>query len=170
MHQMKKVALLFGMFMMAAPAYADLTHRLSSSVQLQVQSAATQTTRIGNTFSTSGSGVNTDIGGGTSLDNKIGGLGTISDGVFGAPSMPTVTQATAGEAFSYSVSFTEGDAIPTSAPSVGAVSPFSNQTSNAAGTAGDLAGSINADGSMSLTAGGAGTSAIGQFTSELLIK
>ena len=57
-----------------------------------------------------------------------------------------------GENFSYSVSFTEGDAIPTSAPTVGAVSPFSNQTSNAAGTAGDLAGSINADGSMSLTA------------------
>ena len=79
--------------MMAAPAYADLTHRLSSSVQLQVQSAATQTTRIGNTFSTSGSGVNTDIGGGQTVDNKLGGLGTISDGVFGAPSMPTVTQA-----------------------------------------------------------------------------
>ena len=46
------------------------------------------------------------------------------DGVFGAPSLPTVTQATAGEAFSYSVSFTQGDALVTTAPSVGAVVPF----------------------------------------------
>ena len=78
------------MLLMAAPANADITHRISSSVQLNVQSAATQATRLGNSFSTSGSGVNTDIGGGASADNKLGGLGTISDGVFGAPSMPTV--------------------------------------------------------------------------------
>ena len=81
----------FIMLMMAAPANADITHRISSSVQLNVQSAATQATRLGNSFSTSGSGVNTDIGGGASADDKLGGLGTISDGVFGAPSMPTVT-------------------------------------------------------------------------------
>ena len=157
------------MLLMAAPANADITHRISSSVQLNVQSAATQATRLGNSFSTSGSGVNTDIGGGASADNKLGGLGTISDGVFGAPSMPTVTQATAGEAFSYSVSFTEGDALVTSGPTVGEVSAFSQQTSNAAGTAGDLAGAINADGSMTLTAGGAGTTATGQFVTELSI-
>ena len=88
--------------MMAAPANADITHRISSSVQLNVQSAATQATRLGNSFSTSGSGVNTDIGGGSSADGKIGGFGTLSSGVASSPSLPTVTQATAGEAFSYS--------------------------------------------------------------------
>jgi len=167
---MKKLALLLGMSLLTAPAYADITHRLSSSVQLNVNSAATQMTRIGNTFTTSGSGVNTDVGGGNSVDNKLGGLGTLSSGVASSPSLPTVTQATAGEAFSYSVTFTQGDALVTTAPSVGAVSPLSQQTSNAAGVAGDLAGVINADGSMTLTAGGAGSSATGQFVTEIYVK
>ena len=167
---MKQLALLLGMSLLTAPAYADITHRLSSSVQLNVNSAATQATRIGNTFTTSGSGVNTDIGGGNTADGKIGGFGTLSSGVASSPSLPTVTQATAGEAFSYSVSFTQGDALVTTAPSVGAVSPLSQQTSKAAGTAGDLAGVLNADGSMTLTAGGAGTSATGQFVTEIYVK
>ena len=167
---MKKLAVLLGMFMMAAPAQADITHRISSSVQLNVQSAATQATRLGNSFSTSGSGVNTDIGGGASADNKIGGFGTLSSGVASSPSLPTVTQATAGEAFSYAVSFTQGDALVTSGPTVGEASAFSQQTSNAAGSAGTLAGTINADGSMTLTAGGAGTTATGQFVTELTVK
>lgn len=167
---MKKLALLLGMSLLTAPAYADITHRLSSSVQLNVNSAATQMTRIGNTFTTSGSGVNSDIGGGTSLDNKLGGFGTLSHGVASSPSLPTITQATAGEAFSYSVTFTQGDALVTTAPAVGAVSPLSQQTSNAAGVAGNLAGVINADGSMTLTAGGAGTSATGQFVTEIYVK
>ena len=46
------------------------------------------------------------------------------------------------------------DAVITNAPTVGAVSAFSNQTSNAAGSAGDLAGTIDSSGAMSLTAGG----------------
>lgn len=167
---MKKLALLLGMSLLTAPAYADITHRLSSSIQLNVNSAATQMTRIGNTFTTSGSGVNSDIGGGTSLDNKLGGFGTLSHGVASSPSLPTITQATAGEAFSYSVTFTQGDALVTTAPAVGAVSPLSQQTSNAAGVAGNLAGVINADGSMTLTAGGAGTSATGQFVTEIYVK
>ena len=54
---MKKALVLFGMLALAAPAHADMTHRISSSVQLNVQSAATQATRLGNSFSTSGSGV-----------------------------------------------------------------------------------------------------------------
>ena len=73
---MKKALVLFGMLALAAPAHADMTHRISSSVQLNVQSAATQATRLGNSFSTSGSGVNTDIGGGSSADGKLGGFGT----------------------------------------------------------------------------------------------
>ena len=105
-----------------------------------------------------------------SADNKIGGFGTLSSGVASSPSLPTVTQATAGEAFSYAVSFTQGDALVTSGPTVGEVSAFSQQTSNAAGSAGTLAGTINADGSMTLTAGGAGTTATGQFVTELTVK
>ena len=37
------------------------------------------------------------------------------------------------------------------------------------GTAGDLAGTIGTNGAIEITAGGAGTSAIGQFTSEITV-
>ena len=96
-------------------------------------------------------------------------MGTITSGV-ASPATITASQATAGEAFSFSASYTAGDSVITTAPSVGDVSAFSNQTSNAAGTAGSLAGTIDTSGTMALTAGGAGTSATGQFVSEILVK
>ena len=152
----------------AAPAHADSIHKISSSVQLTVNSAATNATRIGNSYSVSGSNV------GTSDGTTAGMLsaGTIDTSGVYSPGTITANQlnATAGEAFSYSVSYTEADAVITTAPTVGAVSAFSNQTSNAAGTAGDLAGTIDTSGAMVLTAGGAGTTATGQFVTELTVK
>ena len=153
------------MLLMAAPAHADITHRLSSSVQLQVNSAATQATRLGNSYSITGNNVNTTDG---TTANTIS-TGGITSGVY-SPGSISATQATAGEAFSFTASFTQADAIPTSAATTGEIQNFGIMTSNAAGTAGNLAGSIDSSGTMSLTAGGAGTSAIGQFSSELLIK
>ena len=150
---------------MASPAHADITHRLSSSVQLQVNSAATQATRLGNSYSVTGNNVNT-------TDGTTAGTvstGTITSGVY-APGSIAATQATAGEAFSFTASFTQADAIPTSAATTGEIQNFGIMTSNAAGTAGNLAGTIDSSGTMALTAGGAGTSAIGQFSSELIIK
>ena len=76
---------------------------------------------------------------------------------------------TAGEAFSFSSSYIQGDAVSTSAPTVGTVGNFSSQTSYTAGAAGDLAGTIATDGGVAITAGGAGTTAIGQFVSEITI-
>ena len=86
--------------------------------------------------------------------------------------IPTLeaTQKTAGSAFSFSQSFTQGDAISSNAPSTGAVSNFSNQTSTGSGTAGDLAGTILTSGAVTVTAGGAGTVATGQFVNELTIQ
>ena len=109
---------------------------------------------------------------GTSDGTTAGVLssGAISSGVYG-PGTISASQlsATNGETFSFSTSFLQGDALPTSAPSVGAVSPFSSQTSYAAGTAGDLAGTIGTDGAIAITAGGAGTTAVGQFVSEITV-
>ena len=167
---MKKTLIALGMLLMAAPAHADLTHKLSSSVQLTVDAAATNVQRIGNSYSVSGNGVTLDVSGGTgSEDLQVGGLGTLSNGV--APGViPTAIQTTDGASFTFSNSFTAGDAVITTAPTVGAVSAFSNQTSTAAGSAGSLAGTITSAGAMTLTAGGAGTSATGQFVTEITIK
>jgi len=166
---MKKALIAFGMLLMAAPAHADLTHKLSSSVQLTVDAAATNVQRIGNSYSVSGSGVTLDVGGGGTADLNVGGLGTLTSGV-AAGSIPTAVQTTDGATFSFSNSFTAGDAVITTAPSVGDVSAFSNQTSTASGTAGSLAGTITSAGAVTLTAGGAGTSATGQYVSEITIK
>ncbi|AGH56224.1 OMP1 protein [Synechococcus phage Syn30] len=153
------------MLLMAAPAHADITHRLSSSVQLQVNSAATQATRLGNSYAISGNNVNTTDG----TTTGAVATGDITSGIY-SPGSIDATQATAGEAFSFSTSFTQADAIPTSAATTGEIQNFGIMTSNAAGSAGDLAGTIDSTGSMALTAGGAGTSAIGQFSSEIIIK
>ena len=149
---------------------ADLTHKLSSSVQLSVSAGATQVERIGTTYSVSGSGVDTTYTptGGSAVTDGIGSL-TISSGIGAVPTLEA-TQKTAGSAFSFSQSFTQGDAISSSAPSTGAVSNFSNQTSTSSGTAGDLAGTITTAGAVTVTAGGAGTVATGQFVNELTIQ
>ena len=165
---MKKVFLTLGMMLMTAGAAqaGGLVHSMSSSVQLTVDSARTTATRLGNQYSVSGSNV------GTSDGTTAGMLstGAITSGVY-SPGTITSNQlnATDGEAFSFSTSFTQGDALSTSAPTVGQVSNFSSQTSYTAGTAGDLAGTIGQDGAIAVTAGGAGTSATGQFVSEITV-
>ena len=160
--------MLFVMSLMTAPAYADVTHKLSSSVQLTVDAAATNVQRVGSTYSVSGNNVTTQYTpSGGSATSSIGSL-TISSGVGAIPTL-TATQATAGESFSFTQSFYQGDALSSSAPSAGAVPNYSNVTSTAAGTKDTLAGTIDTSGTMALTAGGAGTSAVGQFVSEITI-
>ena len=154
------------MILMAAPAAnaGGLVHKMSSSVQLTVDSARTTATRLGSQYSISGSNVNT-------TDGTTAGTisaGTITSGVM-APGTISATQKTAGEAFSFSSSYIQGDAVPTSAAAVGAVGNFSSQTSYAAGTAGSLAGTVTSANVITVTGGGAGTSAVGQFVSEITV-
>ena len=94
---MRRALVLIAMFGLTAPAHADVTHRLSSSVQLTVNSAATQATRIGSSYQVSGSGVATTDG---TTANTIS-TGTITSGVM-APGNISATQVTSGNAFSYS--------------------------------------------------------------------
>ena len=145
-----------------------LVTKHASSVQLTVDAARTTATRMGNSYSVSGSGVVTDVGGTGTADLNVGGLGTITNGAAGG-SIPTATQSTSGNSFSFSNSFTAGDTAITSAPTVGEVSAFSNQTSYTAGTAGNLAGTVTTAGALTVTAGGAGTSATGQYVSEITV-
>ena len=149
----------------ATAAHADITHKLQSSVQLTVNAAATQVERIGSSFSISGNGVATTDG---STANTIS-AGTITSGVY-SPGTIAATQASSGSSFSFSQSYTQADAIPTAAPSVGAVGNFGTQTSTAAGVAGDLAGSITTAGAIYITAGGAGTLGTGQVVTEITVK
>ena len=164
---MKKLLLLGMVAGLGSPAFADITHRLQSSVQLQTNAAATQVSRIGSTYSASGSGVTMDVGGGNSADNNVGGIGSLTDGV-GQGSIATATQTSAGGAYSFSQSFIEGDVISTTAPTVGAVSAYSTQISNGVGS-GTGTGTVTSAHAITAVGGGSGTLTTGQFVTELTI-
>ena len=68
----------------------------------------------------------------------------------------------------FSSSYTAGDTVATSL-TVGQVSPFGDLTSTSAGTAGDLAGTIDTKNDITIVAGGAGTTVTGQFVVGLTL-
>ena len=164
---MKRILPFIMLAMAATPlaARADLTSRMTSSVQLQVQAAATQVERMGSSFSISGNNVDTTDG---TTANTVT-AGAISSGVYG-PGTIAATQDDPGEAFSFATAFTQGDAIDTTGPDIGDISAYGDQLSTAAGTAGSLAGTVTSQGALTVTAGGAGTVATGQFVTELTIN
>ena len=76
---MKRTLLVLGITLAAAsPARADLTHKIMSSISLQVGGAVTTADRIGSSFSISGSGVDTTDG---HTANTVS-AGTITSGVY----------------------------------------------------------------------------------------
>ena len=163
---MKKAWIAFGMLLMtASAAQADITHKISSSVQLTVDAAASQATRIGSSYSVSGSNV--------SITTE-GGLGALTAGSAVGYTATDYSAPTDGTSWSFSEAFTEGDATPTGTTITSGVAAsipaFGSVTTTAGGVAGSLGGSIDSSGTMSLTAGGAGTSATGQFVTEIYVK
>ena len=162
---MKKAIAAFGMLLMTSPAMAGgLVTKHSSSVQLNVDAARSTATRIGSSFSISGTNIGTTDG--TTADAVS--TGTITNGIY-SPGTIEAVQGTAESAFTFSQSYTQGDAIPTAAPTVGDVPNFSNTTSYTAGTAGTLAGTVTSAGLLTVTAGGAGTTATGQYVAEITV-
>ena len=149
----------------SAPAYADITHSITSSIKLESLTAATTADKIGSSYSVSGSGVTTEDA--NSNAGVVGGFGDLTNGVPAFTSI-TATQATNGEAFSFSQTLLEGDVTPTSAVTTGEVANFSDLTSTAAGSATGLEGTID-NHAISLTAGGTGTTATGQFVTTLTV-
>ncbi len=168
MATMKKLIPVVMILMTAGAANAGgLVTKHASSVQLTVDAARSTATRVGHGMSISGSNVSTTDG---TTSGVVGNAVLMtSDGFTGASSVVTASQATSGEAFSFSASYTQGDAVPTSAPTVGEVPNFGSVTSYSAGTAGNLAGTIDNAHTMSLTAGGAGSTATGQFITEITV-
>ena len=161
---MKKFLIIGMVAGLGSPAFADITHTMTSSIQLQTNAAATQVSRIGSTYSASGSGVTMAVG---DASGQVGGLGTLTDGV-GQGSIATATQTSAGGAYSFSQSFIEGDALVTTAPTVGAVSAYSDQVSTAVGS-GTGTGTVTSAHTVTAVGGGSGTVTTGQFVTELTI-
>ena len=161
---MNRALLVVGIALLGTPAKADITHKIQSSVQLQVDGAASQASRIGSTLSVSGSNITLDTA-------PVLGTLTAGSAVGYTPGAYSIT--TAGDAFSYSESFIEGDATPSATTvnsGIADLPAFGNTTTTSGGVAGDLAGTIGSDGTMSITAGGAGTTAIGQVVTTITVE
>ena len=154
---MKRLLPLIALLAIAPTARADITHKIQSSIQLTVDGAASQATRIGSSYSVSGSNITLDT---------AGGLGALTAGSAVGYTAADYSVTTAGDAFSFSESFTEGDATPTATSVtsgvVANIPMLGNTTTTSGGVAGTLAGTIASDSAMTITAGGAGTTAIGQ--------
>ena len=152
---------------LASPVRADLVHRLTTSTQLSVDGAATASSRIGSTYAVSGN--NMQVGSGNS--DAFGGLTAGTATAAATMKAGTYDITTDGSAFSFSESYTQGDALATSAPTVGAVNNYGNMSSTAGGTVGSLGGTVSSAHAFSgVAAGGANTSATSQFVTELTIK
>ena len=164
---MIRTLLVLGITLVAAPAQADITHRIQSSVSLSVDGAGSVATRIPSSLAVSGNNVTLDT---------TPALGTLTSGTALGYTPGAFSVTTAGDAFSYSESYTEGDDVPSvlsttvTSGVVPALPQFGSTTTTSGGVAGSLAGTIATDGALTITAGGAGTQAIGQVIQELTIK
>ena len=156
----------------AAPARADLTHRMTSSTQLQVNGAYTDATRIGSTYTVSGSNIKV-----ASADDHFGKLTAGTATAAATLDVGAYDINTTGSAFSFSESWTQGDVtnpigtgVDVASGVVADMPAYGNTLTMSGGVAGSLAGTITSGGVTTLTAGGAGTTATGQFVTEIVIE
>ena len=164
---MRKVLLLvLPLIAMGSVKAAEIRSTIVDSVQLTVDGPALQSTRIGTSYGVSGSNVSvTTLGGLTGASATA--PATISAGSYDIN--------TDGQAFNYSESITIDDTpvtLQSTLATGGTVSTpnlYGISTQNQGGTVGNLAGTLSATGVPTVTAGGAGTTAIAQRTIELSV-
>ena len=168
---MKRILIPFIMLFVTAPMVrADLVHRMTSSTQLNVNGAYTDSSRIGSTYAVSGSNIKvaTDAHFGKLTAGTATAAATLDVGAYDIN--------TAGSAFSFSETWTQGDVtnpigtgVDVTSGVVADMPAYGNTLTMSGGVAGSLAGTILSSGVTTLTAGGAGTSAVGQFVTEITI-
>ena len=163
------------LFLLSAPAYADITQKFTTSAQISVDMPYSVTNKLGTTYSITGTNITPSVtSGGSTTSNAIGGLnvGSLTAGV---PAMIQTDKAvtTAGSAFSLTESVTMGDATPSAVtPSAGiaALPHLGGQTTiGSGGVAGSLAMTSLSSGVHTCAAGGSGTSCIGSTTVTITI-
>ena len=157
--------------LVAPAANADLTHRLSTSTQLTVEGDFTSGTRIGSTYAVSGSNIK------VATDQHFGKLTAGTATTAATLDVGAYDINTAGSAFSFSETWTQGDATAAIGAGVDVTSgvvadmpAYGETLTMSGGVAGSLAATVVSSGVITITAGGAGTSAIGSMESALTIK
>ena len=162
---------LFLLLLLASPASADMTHNITTSTQLTVNGAYTDSNRIGSTYAVSGSNIK------VATDQHFGKLTAGTATTAATLDVGAYDVNTAGAAFSFSESWTQGDAIAPIGTGVDVTSgvvadmpAYGETLTMSGGVAGTLAGTVTSAGVVTVTAGGANTSAIGSVVTNLTIK
>ena len=163
---MKKIILLASTLFLASPVMsAEITSRIVDSIQLTVEGPAVQSTRIGSNYAVSGSNITA-----TTLGGLTGSTATAPATI----SAGTYEVTTDGQAFTFSESQIVGDTVVTSQTALSGgqtTTPniYGETITSQGGTAGTLAGTLSPTGNPTITAGGAGSTGIGQRTVELSV-
>ena len=151
---MKRLLLISSLFFITPVSAAEITSRITDSVQLGVQGAAVQSTRIGASYSASGTNIKANTFGG------VGGAGSYDIN-------------TAGQAFSFSETSNVSDTPVTTQTVtngvVGTPNLYGDSVTQVGGDKGTLAGTLSPTGVSTVTAGGAGTTATAQRSIELSV-
>ena len=125
---MKRLFLAFSLFFVTPVSAAEITSKITDSVQLGVQGAAVQSTRIGASYSVSGTNIQSSAFG----------------GVAGAGTYPINT---AGQAFSFSESINTADTVVTSqtvtSGQIASPNLYGDSVTQIGGDKGTLAGRIS---------------------------
>ena len=160
------------LFLFAAPAYSDLSHSITTSTQLSVNGAYTDASRIGSTYAVSGSNIK------VATDAHFGKLTAGTATTAATLDVGSYDVNTVGSAFSFSETWTQGDATAAIGAGVDVSSDglvvdmpaYGETLTMSGGVAGDLAATITSAGVVELTAGGANTSAIGSVITNLTVQ
>ena len=163
---MKNLFLMAALFATGSAVSAEIRSTIVDSVQLTVDGPAVQSTRIGSSYSVSGSNISvTTLGGLTGATATA--PATISAGSYSI--------GTDDQAFTFSETANIGDVAVTSQSSMATsghvLTPniYGDTVQTQGGSAGPLAGTLSGTGIPTVTAGGPGTTAIGQRTVELSV-
>ena len=152
--KMKRLLLISSLFFAIPVSAAEITSKITDSIQLSVQGAAVQSTRIGASYSASGTNIQSTSFGG------VGGAGTYDID-------------TSGQAFTFSESFNAADTLVTnqswSAGAVASPNLYGDSVTQLAGDIGSLAGTLSGTGVPTITAGGPGSTGTAQRTIELSV-
>ena len=165
---MKKFLLIFcGLTLAGVSASAnEIRNVITDSVQLTVNGSSTMTQRLASEYSVSGTNMTATTMGGLGA-GTASSAPTITDG--------TYTVTTAGQAFSFSETGRVGannvatSAMDSTSGLADTHTTYGNLTTITGGTAGSLAGTLSPTGIATVTAGGQGTTALGQRTVTLSV-
>ena len=163
---MRRALLVLPFLIMSPVSAAEITSRITDSVQLTVDGQMVQSTRVGSSCNVSGSNITVTTRGGLTNPHGTGAAGVTTG---------TYDIDTDGQAFTFSESTTLGDTTVTAQTALSSGGRLetphisSDTTQYQGGTAGSLAGTVSATGIPTVTAGGSGTTAIGQRTVELSV-